>query len=119
MGGGTPVGKPTKTGVKDGSGNIFADLGFRHPAREQLKAELTLRIYRLIQQRRLTQAKAGELLGIRQPHVSALINGRSGRFSVERLFEFLNTLGQDVEVAVRPKPLSREFGQTSVLAGRK
>ena len=88
--------------VEQGSGNVFRDLGFPHPEREQLKAELTLQIYRLIKQRGLTQAEAGEILGIRQPHVSALMRGRSGAFSAERLMQFLTALGQDVQVTVRP-----------------
>ncbi len=87
--------------VEQGSGNVFRDLGFPHPARERLKADLTLQIYRLIKQRGLTQAEAGEILGIRQPHVSALMRGRSGAFSVERLMQFLTALGQDVQVTVR------------------
>jgi predicted XRE-type DNA-binding protein len=49
-----------KIRVKEGSGNIFADLGFVHPEREELKARLTLQIYRLIKARGLTQAEAGE-----------------------------------------------------------
>ena len=88
--------------VEESSGNVFRDLGFPHPVREQLKAELTLQIYRLIKQRGLTQAEAGEILGIRQPHVSALMRGRSGAFSAERLMQFLTALGQDVQVIVRP-----------------
>ena len=87
--------------VEQGSGNVFRDLGFPHPEREQLKADLTLQIYRLIKQRGLTQAEAAEILGIRQPHVSALVRGRSGAFSVERLMQFLTALGQDVQVTVR------------------
>lgn len=87
--------------VEQGSGNVFRDLGFPHPERERLKADLTLQIYRLIKQRSLTQAEAGEILGIRQPHVSALMRGRSGAFSVERLMQFLTALGQDVQVTVR------------------
>jgi len=88
--------------VKQGSGNVFRDLGFPNPEREQVKARLTLQIYRLIKDRGLTQAAAGEILGIKQPHVSGLMRGRSGNFSVERLMDFLTALGQDVEITVRP-----------------
>jgi predicted XRE-type DNA-binding protein len=87
---------------KKSSGNVFADLGFPHPERELLKAKLTLKIYRLIRQRGLTQAQAGKILGIRQPHVSALMRNRAGSFSVERLMDFLAALGQDVEISVKP-----------------
>ena len=83
------------------SGNVFADLGLAHPEREQLKAHLTLQIFRIIKNRGLTQVEAGALLGIKQPHVSALMRNRSGNFSVERLMDFLIALGQDVEITVK------------------
>jgi predicted XRE-type DNA-binding protein len=95
------------------SGNVFADLGVPHPEQELLKARLTLRIYRLIKERGLTQAGAGEILGIKQPHVSALMRNRSGIFSVERLMDFLTALGQDVEITVRPT--RKEHGDVSLV----
>lgn len=105
--------KPAKITVEDSSGNIFADLGFPNPEREEIKARLTLQIYRLIKQRGLTQAKAGEILGIKQPHVSGLMRGQSGTYSVERLMEFLTALGQDVQITVRPT--RKEHGHLSVV----
>jgi predicted XRE-type DNA-binding protein len=101
--------------ITEGSGNLFADLGFAHPEQEQLKAHLTLQIYRTIKQRGLTQAQAGEILGIQQPHVSGLMRGRSGAFSVERLLEFLTALGHDIEIAV--KPTRKKHGELSVSLG--
>lgn len=106
--------KKAKARVTESSGNVFADLGFPHPEREQLKAHLTLRIYRLIKERGLTQVEAGKILGMKQPHVSALMRGQSGTFSVERLMEFLTLLGQDVEITVRPK--RKSHGEVSVVA---
>jgi predicted XRE-type DNA-binding protein len=96
------------------SGNIFADLGLPHPDRELLKAKLTLEIYRLIRKRNLTQAEAGKILGIKQPHVSALMRNRAGSFSVERLMDFLTALGQDVEISV--KPARERRGEVYVVA---
>jgi predicted XRE-type DNA-binding protein len=63
---------------------------------------ITLQMYRLIKRRGITQAVAGKILGIRQPQVSTLMRNRSGAFFVERLMDFLNALGQDVEITVRP-----------------
>jgi len=94
-------GEPRPRATK-GSGNVFADLGLPHPEQELLKAQLTLQIYRLIKRRGITQAEAGEVLGVQQPHVSALMRNRAGSFSVERLMDFLTALGQDVEISVRP-----------------
>ena len=100
--------------VEKSSGNVFADLGLPHPEQELLKAKLTLQIYLLIKNRELTQVEAGKILGIKQPHVSALMRNRAGAFSVERLMEFLTSLGQDVEISV--KPALREHGEVSVIA---
>ena len=100
--------------VEKSSGNVFADLGLPHPEQALLKAKLTLEIYRLVKKRGLTQAEAGKILGIKQPHVSALMRNRSGMFSVERLMEFLTALGQDVEITV--KPTRKEHGEVSVVA---
>ena len=91
-----------KVRAEQGSGNIFADLGLPNPEQELLKARLTLQIYKIVKERGLTQAQAGALLGIRQPHVSALMRNRAGNFSVGRLIEFLTALGRDVEISVRP-----------------
>jgi predicted XRE-type DNA-binding protein len=105
----------TKKSVRAGksSGNVFADLGLPHPEQELLKARLTLQIYRLINDRGLTQAEAGEILGIKQPNVSALMRNRSGIFSVERLMDFLTALRQDVQITV--KPTRKDQGAVSVV----
>lgn len=105
--------KNSRIRAKEGSGNVFRDLGFPNPEREQVKARLTLQIYRLIKDRGLTQAAAGEILGIKQPHVSGLMRGQSGNFSVERLMDFLTALGQDVEITV--KPTRRGHGELSLI----
>ncbi len=84
------------------SGNVFADLGFPHSEQELFKAKLTVQIYRLLKDRGLTQVEAAKLLGTTQPQVSALMRCRPVSVSVGRLIEFLTTLGQDVEVTVKP-----------------
>jgi predicted XRE-type DNA-binding protein len=106
--------KRSKIEFEDSSGNVFADLGLPHPEQEQLKARLTLQIYQLIKERSLTQTEAGEILGIKQPHVSLLMRNRSGSFSVGRLMEFLTALGQDVEITIRRT--RKDQGHVSVVA---
>jgi predicted XRE-type DNA-binding protein len=104
-----------KTRVEQGSGNVFADLGLPNPEQELLKAHLTLQICRIVKARGLTQAQAGDILGIKQPHVSALMRNRAGNFSVGRLMEFLTALGQDVRITV--KPTRKAKGEMAVVAG--
>jgi predicted XRE-type DNA-binding protein len=105
--------KRKRMAFEESVGNVFADIGFANPEREQLKAHLTLQIYRIIKNRELTQAEAGTILGIKLPHVSALMRNRSGNFSVERLMDFLVALGQDVEITVRPT--RKQHGQVSIV----
>ena len=93
--------------VIKGSGNVFADLGLPNPEQELVKARLTLQIYKIIKARGLTQRQAGEVLGIKQPHVSTLMRNRAGSFSVGRLMEFLTALGQDVRITVKPTGKAR------------
>jgi predicted XRE-type DNA-binding protein len=107
------VGSGRRIRITESRGNVFADLGFPNPEQEQLKALLTLEIYRIVKQRGLTQAEAGRILGVRQPHVSSLMRGHSGAFSVERLLRFLTALGRDIEITV--KPTRREHGEMSVV----
>ncbi|HEX3316058.1 MAG TPA: helix-turn-helix transcriptional regulator [Gemmataceae bacterium] len=90
--------------IERGSGNVFADLGLPNPEIELAKAKLVRSIRDLIAERKLTQTKAAELLGIDQPKVSALVRGRIDGYSIDRLFRFLNALGQRVEITVRPIP---------------
>jgi predicted XRE-type DNA-binding protein len=92
-----------KIAVRRGSGNAFADLGFEHPEEEKLKAQLVREIRAIIKRRRLTQTKAATLLGLKQPDVSALLNGRVHKFSLERLLRCVRRLDQDVAIVVRLK----------------
>ncbi len=78
-------------------------------------AELASKIGEIVAIRNLTQMDAAEILGIDQPKVSALIRGRLTGFSIERLFKFLNALGSDVEISVKPKPKSRTAAITTVI----
>ena len=103
--------------IEEGSGNVFADLGLPNPEEELLKAKLARQVIRIIAQRGLTQAEAARLLGVAQPNVSALVNGRLSGFSVERLIHFLNALGSDVDIVVKPPTNARGQVQVEVVGG--
>jgi predicted XRE-type DNA-binding protein len=107
------------TVVKQSSGNVFADLRLPNPREALAKAQLAQRISDAIAARGLTQAKAAELLGLDQPKISALVRGKLGGFSTDRLFRLLNDLGQEIEIAIRPaQPARRRGGIHVVGAGR-
>jgi len=96
------------------SGNVFADLNLPRADDLLAKAELTTQIVAEIQRRRLTQSRAAEILGIDQPKISALNQGKLSGFSVERLMRFLLLLGRDIEIVVKAKPKSRSAARLRV-----
>lgn len=106
----------TEIAVIRSSGNVFADLDFAQPQEELAKAKLASRIRQIIKDRRLTQAAAASLMGVDQPKVSALLNGRIANFSSDRLMRLLTALGQDIDIVLRDKPRSREQGRVRVLS---
>ena len=106
--------KKDNSSVQESSGNIFSDIGMQDPDQEQLKAGLTLQVYRLIRNRKLTQTETSEILGINQSHVSALMRNRSGNFSTKRLKDFLTILGQGVEMNARPASKRKKQGGAPV-----
>jgi predicted XRE-type DNA-binding protein len=90
--------------VTASSGNVFADLGFANPEEELLKAKLVREIRGILKRRKLTQTRAAAMLGLKQPDVSALVTGRVGKFSIDRLVRCLDRLDYKVDVVVRHKP---------------
>lgn len=100
--------------VTESSGNVFADLGFAEPEEELTKAQLARHIRQTVERRRLTQTAAATLMGIDQPKVSALLNGRLANFSSERLMRLLTALGHDVDITVSIRPRARSHGRIRV-----
>ena len=90
-----------RSSVTHGSGNVFADLGFADAEELQVKQGLPIGIPTALKPL-LTQYKQGRL-GIGQPDVSKLMNGRYTGYSTDRLIALLNALDVDVEIVVRPR----------------
>ncbi len=98
----------------ESSGNVFADLDMEDADELLAKAEIVRQIASIIEHRHLTQTAAAQLLGVRQPNVSRLLNGHIEDFSMDRLFSFLRALGRDVEIRVKKKPKSRARARLAV-----
>lgn len=97
-----------------GSNNVFADVNLPQSQELLAKAQLAQKITSILDERRFTQLKAGELLGIDQPKISALKRGRLSGFSLERLIRFLNLLDQDVQISTKARPRSRTQARLKV-----
>jgi predicted XRE-type DNA-binding protein len=81
--------------VVNSSGNVFIDLGYPpdEAAILQMRADLMADLRKWIKAKRLTQAKAAEILHISQSRVSDLIRGKWERFSLEMLISLATKAG--------------------------
>jgi len=87
--------------ITKGSRNVFADLGHPDAEVKLAKAELARQIGKAIAARGLTATTAAPVLGVDQPKVSKILNGRLSEFSLERLATLLTRLSWDVEIRLR------------------
>jgi predicted XRE-type DNA-binding protein len=87
------------TRIRRSSGNVFRDLGFACEEAENLKirADLMIRVTKLIEARGLTQAQAASLFGVTQPPISDLVRGKIERFSIDTLVAMLGQAGVRVD----------------------
>ncbi|MGZ3580483.1 MAG: helix-turn-helix domain-containing protein [Syntrophales bacterium] len=104
-----------KDKVTMSSGNVFADIGLPGAEERLAKAQLAHKISEIIQKRHISQAEAARILGTEQPKISAIMNGKLSGFSLERLIFFLNVLGSDVQIIVKPKPPRRKSAALEVV----
>lgn len=72
------------------------------PDTEQIKAQFAREIARLIDDRKLSDAEAGERLSLAAADISRIRNSELSCFSIDRLIDLLNILDQHVEVRIRP-----------------
>lgn len=90
----------TAESIEQGSGNIFADLGFIDAEERSFKAFLGMQISTIIDGRNIKQTEAAHLLGITQPKVSKIKHGKLEAFSVEKLMHFLIKLNRNIEIRI-------------------
>jgi predicted XRE-type DNA-binding protein len=86
--------------VVNSSGNVFVDLGYSpdEAAVLQMRADLMADLRKFIKTKRLTQAKAAEILGVSQSRVSDLTRGKWERFSLEMLITLATRAGMHVSL---------------------
>ena len=101
--------------ITRGSGNVLADLGLPDAKELQTKLWLAHAINKIVQERRLTQAKTAMALGVPQPKVSSLKNYKLDGFSVERLMTLITALDRDVEILIRKRTSSRVSAKITVM----
>jgi predicted XRE-type DNA-binding protein len=93
-----------KTSHEQGSGDVFADMGFSLKEAEELnvKSSLITAIHDTIATRKLTQKTAAQICGTDQPTLAKILRGRMEIVTIDRLAAWLTALGRTVEIHVRP-----------------
>ncbi len=94
----------TVTGMAflEGTDNIYRDLGFPEAEAVNLlaRAKLMMTIEKTIKEKGLTQSEAAKLLGVSQPRLSDLYNGKLEKFTIDMLVKWLSKLGRHVTIDV-------------------
>ena len=82
------------------SGNVFLDLGFppEEAAILQMRSEIMADLRKFIKNKKLTQAKAADILGVSQSRVSDLIRGKWEKFSLEMLISLATRAGMRISL---------------------
>ena len=96
-----------KLEVVKGSGNVFRDLGQKHPDLDQFKAILAAEIIKTLDRQKLTVRAAQGRTGIAAADFSRIRNADLRRFTVDRLVLIINRLGSRVEVRIKVRPTER------------
>lgn len=100
--------------IEASSGNVFQDLGLPGAGERLAKAELARVVRHIIAGKQWTQRRAADELGIAPPDVSDLMRGKLARFSQERIERFLNALGMDVQIRIRPRAAGKKRASVTV-----
>lgn len=95
---------PKETDYEVTEGNIFAALGRKNADELLARAELLDKVGSLIENSGLSQSEVAEKLGITQPKVSMLVNGRLSEFGTDTLLHYLSILGE-VKIHVQGRNL--------------
>jgi predicted XRE-type DNA-binding protein len=85
-----------------GSGNVFLDLGFpEEQARNLLmRSQIMICIEQFVERSGLTRTRAAARLGLTQPRLNALLNGKIDLFSLNALVNTATRAGLHVELHV-------------------
>ena len=90
--------------IEESSGNVFLDIGFSEEEAEyhQLRVDLAFAIHRLLEEQKLTPAKAKDRFGLDPSDVSRLKKMNFTDFTVERLLMILKKLNHNIEIHIKP-----------------
>jgi len=88
--------------ISKGYTNVFEALEDNPAAAKNLKIRATLmrELEKFIQDNKLTQHAAAEVLGVSQPRVSDLVTGKINKFTIDMLVNMLTRVNISVDLKV-------------------
>ena len=101
--------------IEESSGNVFADIGFADAGEMKVKAKLAQSIHSIIKQKKLSQQKAANIVGLTQPKLSLLLTGQFRGISEAKMIQCLNRLGRDVDIVIKSRQHVRRPGRVEVV----
>ena len=97
-----------------GAGNVFADLGLEDAEELYTRAALGVQVMKILNDRGYSQKESADVLGLKQPEVSAIMRAKFSRFSQERLMGFLNKLNQKVTIQISRRRRGEPYQQVTI-----
>lgn len=82
------------------SGNVFAEMGLNDAEELLTRTKLGFTVRQIIESRNLNQQEIANILNIKKPEVSKLMQGKYHLFSEGRLLEFLNKLNKKITIKI-------------------
>jgi predicted XRE-type DNA-binding protein len=78
-------------------GNVYEDLGLPEAGPMLVMAQLAFSIDRIIKNRGLSQTKAAQIIGLSQPKLSDMLNGKFRGISEAKMLECITRLDRDAQ----------------------
>ena len=85
------------------SKSVYEELGFPDAAEMLVKAQLVLKIAKILRERGWSQQQAAKVMGLTQPKLSKMLRGQFRGISEAKMMDCLVRLGCEVKIVVGPK----------------
>jgi predicted XRE-type DNA-binding protein len=96
--------------------NLFADMGLPNADIRFAKAQMAILIEQRIEELGLNQKEAAQRMGMHQPEVSKIVRGINSGFSLERMVEALQALGNNIAIVVHQGAKDKRHGMMQVVS---
>lgn len=91
---------------KEKAKSAYEELGFPDAPEMLVKAQLVVKIAKILSERGYNQQQAAKIMGLTQPRLSKMLRGQFRGISEAKMMECLIRLGCEVKIVVRPKKRS-------------